>query len=139
MKLAIGVYGLRGANIPPGVVESLKTPQRSGTILKDFGWTPEGKIWLVHELSKGMVTSGFFGIPPSMKKFLQGDFILKTADGALIGPLRIKETSGWSLIQLFKRRGGEAGDYLLLIFDLSLREVEARMGDEDLLDDYQLI
>jgi len=71
-----------------------------------------------------------------MKQFLQGDFVMIAADGALIEHLKIKDSSGWSLTRFFQRRGGEPGDSLVLIFDLSSRKVEARMGDKDLLDEF---
>lgn len=133
-KLDVCVYGLRGARVPPGLVKTLKPKLRTEPALKDFGWTDNGKIWLAHKISRGMIRTGIFGIPSAMRQFLQGEFKLKTSDGKLIGPLRVKESSAWSLSRLFQRRGGESGDYLVLVFDLALREVEACIGEEDLID-----
>jgi hypothetical protein len=135
-KFDVGVYGLRGAIIPPGIIEAIRPQARIGRVLKDFGWTSDGKIWLAHRISKGMINSGVFGVPAAMRQFIQGNFNLKTADGIIIGQLKVKDSSGWSLGRLFQRRGGEPGDYLMLIFDSALRQVEARIGDEGLFDDF---
>lgn len=134
-KFAKGIYGLRGSRIPPGLLETLK-PIKS-KVVKDYGWTDDGKIWLAHKLSKGMIKIGFFYVPAAMRQFLQGDFKIKATDGSLIENLKIKDSKGWSLTRYFERRGGEPGDYLLLIFDLTSHEVEARIGDESSLDDFR--
>ena len=65
-----------------------------------------------------------------------GEFILKTADGSLFGNLKVRNTSGWSLYSFFVRRGGEPGDYFVLVFDLQKRETTAYIGDADLLNDF---
>jgi hypothetical protein len=132
------IYGLRGGKIPPGLLSALK-PQQKPKILKDFGWTSDGKIWLANRLSRGMIRSGFFYIPGGMKQFLQGDFTMIAADGIFIEHLKIKDSNGWSLNRFFQRRGGEPGDFLVLIFDLFTRKVEARIGAEDLLDEFQSV
>jgi hypothetical protein len=135
-EFAKDIFGLRGAKIPPGLLESSK-PRQKSKVLKDFGWTNDGKIWLANRLSRGMIRSGFFYIPGGMKQFLQGDFTIIAADGTLIDHLKIKDHSGWSLAHFFQRRGGDPGDFLILIFDISTRKVEARIGAEDILDEFR--
>jgi len=137
-KHAPGIYGLRGARIPPGVVESLmrKKKTKARKVLVDYGWKDEGKIWFAYRLTHVMIRSGFFSLPAAMQKFLQGEFSLKAADNATIGSLKIK-SCGWGLQPFYRRRGGEPEDYLILVFDLNLREVKAYVGDIDLLDDFQ--
>jgi hypothetical protein len=71
-----------------------------------------------------------------MKTFIQGEFALKAADGAAIGALKIRDCSGWSLSSIFTRRGGEAGDYLVLLFNLKDRVVSIQIGDINLIDDF---
>jgi hypothetical protein len=103
----------------------------------DYGWTPEGEIWLAHKISRGLIATGVFGVPGAMKQFLQGEFTLNAAEGALIGRLKIKNSSGWSLSSFFRRRGGEPGDYLILTFNRASRQATACIGDEDLLDEFR--
>ena len=138
IKYVPGIYGLRGAKIAPSTIESLKGKEKPKKVLVDFGWTKDGKIWSAHRLSKGIINTGIFNIPATMQKFLQGEFNFKTADNASIGTLKVKSSSGWNLKPLFQRRGGEPEDYLVLVFDMNLREVKAYMGNLDLLDDFQV-
>lgn len=135
-KIISGVYGLRGSKIPPGVVESLKRVHKPQRVITDYGWTSDGEIWVAIKLSDAIVRTGVFSIPSGMKTFIQGEFALKAADGVAIGNLKIKDYSGWNLSSFFARRGGETGDYLVLVFDLKDRVVKARVGDLGLLDDF---
>lgn len=135
-KHAIGVYGLRGTKVSPGLVESLKPKRISMSVLKDFGWTPEGEIWIALKLSRGMISSGVFSVPAAMGEFLQGLFTLRTTDEASIGNLNIRDYSGWSLKGFFQRRGGDPGDYLVLVFNLGTRSAVVHIGERDLLDDF---
>jgi hypothetical protein len=84
-----------------------------------------------------MVRNGAFGVPSGLKKFLQGKFTLKAADGDVMGTLSIREHSGWGLGPFYRRRGGEAGDTLLIAFDLSRQEASISIGNEGLLEKYQ--
>jgi len=133
-KYAPGVYGLRGAKIPPGLVESL-IPKKKEAVTLDYGWTPYGSIWIIRKLNKSAMQSGVIGIPSAMKKHLQGKFNCKTAEGDQIGTFTIKDCSGWSLGSFFKRRGGEEGDFILLIFNIKKKEMKIRIGDEDILNE----
>jgi hypothetical protein len=84
-----------------------------------------------------MIRAGVFGVPSSLKRFLEGEYDLLTPDNSRIGRLSLKENSGWGLGPFFTRRGGEAGDYLVVVFDLRKREAIARVGGEELRDVYQ--
>jgi len=48
-RYAPGVYGLRGAQVPPGVAESMVKTRRNTRVLADYGWLPDGKIFLSYE------------------------------------------------------------------------------------------
>ena len=138
-KYAYSVYGLRGARIDPGLIESI-TPKRQKTkVLTDYGWTQNAKIWLAYKLSKGMISSGTLSVPAAMKGFLEGEFVIKTAEGIQFGNLVTRESGTWGLGTYFRRRGGEPGDCFLLLFDLKAREVLIHIGDEDLLDDIETV
>jgi len=134
-KYANGVYGLRGACVPPGLVESLLPKhQRHATVRLDHGWTHDGRIFVGYRLSKAMLTTGCFGVPGALKEFLEGDYQLTAADGQNIGKVVIKKNAGWGIGPFFTRRGGEEGDVLLLLFDLTRRVAVASIGDDGLLD-----
>ncbi len=137
VRYARGVYGLRGASVSPGTVESLAPRRRRGRVLIDYGWTSDGKIWLAFCLSKAMVISGVFGVPSGMKQFLQGEFSLRLADRSPIGTLFCAYPNAWGLGPMFRRRGGEEGDYLVLVVDLGAREVAASLGDAGIIEAFR--
>jgi len=102
----IGISSLRGAQIPVGQVETLKAlirRNRSNKVLKDYGWTKNGKIWIMIKLSPGLLRSGVFSVPSSLKKFLNGQFDLIDAEGQNINRISVKEYSGWSLNPFLSR------------------------------------
>jgi hypothetical protein len=133
-RLTEGVYGLRGAEIQPGIVESLKPARsRDTTVRLDHGWTADGRVWVAYRLSQSMLTSGVCSVPSGFKQHLHGSFALVSSDGTQIGRFTVGDNSGWGLVSLFNRRGGEPGDILLLEFDLSSRCVSAKIGGDELI------
>jgi len=134
-KYAYSVYGLRGTRVSPGLIESMTPKRRKTRVLSDYGWTKDGKIWLAYRLSKSMISSGALSVPAAMKSFLQGEFTIKTADGARFGNLVTRESGTWGLGTYFRRRGGELGDCFLMLLNLQVREAIIYIGDEDLLDE----
>lgn len=139
-RFAPGVYGLRGAAVEAGVVESLIPQYQPATTVRlDHDWTGDRKVWISYRLSEGMIGNGAFSVPGGMKKFLQGSYVLKAADGQPIGTLVVKENAGWGIGPFFRRRGGEPGDTLLIVFDLKARAAQVSIGDEALLDQYQTL
>jgi len=135
-RYAIGVYGLRGAKVPPGFVESLVSEayHHKRKTLLDFGWAEDGKIWIAHNISAGMLKNGLFTIPAAIKEYLEGIYILKTIDGTNIGNFTVKGNSGWNLGSFYKRRGAEEGDHLIILFDIGLKIARIAVSeDEDIL------
>jgi len=86
-----------------------------------------------------MIRSGSFNTPRSMKNFIRGEFTLETREGEIIAKLVIRESGAWGLTKLFRRRGGEPGDYLALVFDINKRKTLAYMGDSNLFYELQLL
>lgn len=135
-KYGQGVYGLRGAKIQPGEVDSLIPRRKPGKVIIDDGWMKDGHIWIVIRLSRTVLSSGVFGCPARWKPLLKGNFTLKTVESARIGTLVVGENGTWGLGPFFNRRGGELGDYLSLVFDLKHREVTINIGDDGILEDF---
>lgn len=138
-KYAAGVYGLPGAKVPLGMIESLmpKSKGRRGRVILDYGWSQDGKIWIVYKLSEAMLQTGVAGVPSAIKRFLDDKFNLKASDSLQVGTLVAKGDNIWGLSPFFRRRGGESGDYILIIFNLSTKEATISIGDMNLLDDVQ--
>ncbi len=136
-RYATGVYGLRGAKVPPGLVDSLLSKSdnhRKRKTFLDSGWTEDGKIWIAHRVSAGMLRNGLFVIPAAMKVYLEGIYDLKAIDGSNIGDFTVKGNAGWNLGSFYKRRGAEEGDHLIMLFDIKTKiAIVAISEDEDML------
>jgi len=135
-RYAPGVYGLRGADIPAGLVERL-IPKRSSKskVLLDYGWTKGHNLRVIYRLSAGILSNGIVSVPAALKSFLQGKFALVTADNSPTGTLVARNSTAWGLGPFFRRRGGEPGDYLSILFDLSRRVAVAELGDVSLAEE----
>jgi hypothetical protein len=137
-KYARGVFGLRGARIEPGIVDELSPVHRRSKVLHDYGWTANGEIWLAFRLSDNTIATGIVSVPAAMSRYIQGEFTLKTEDETPIGILNAGTAySAWGLGALFRRRGGEPGDYLVIVFDLKERTAAAQIGDASLVDTFR--
>lgn len=138
VKFGVGVYGLRGNNIPIGLIESItnSTSKRRGRVLKDFGWK-NNDIWIAYQLSESAIKSGVIGVPASVKDYIEGEFRLRTEENQTVGRIVIREASAWGFSAFFRRRGGEIGDYMLLLFNTRSMEITIHIGDEDLIEEFQ--
>ncbi len=136
-KYAPLVYGIRGLKIMPGKIEDLKKDHKPKKVLKDYGWTEDGKIWIAYEISDSILRMGNVSIPTSMKPYIEDNYSLKTADNVLIGELRIKESTGWGLKDFFNRRGGEVGDFLVIELNNKKNEGKVYLGNYELMDQFR--
>lgn len=139
-KLAIGVYGLRGSEIDPGVVQDLaerRVPRRSGKALLDRGWTKDGKLWLAFNVTGGMIRSGTYTIPSAVREHLGNEFALYTDDGRWIASLKYSEQTGYGLGPALRRLAVEEGDCLVLAYNLGEYQATAYVGSHELLLEYQ--
>jgi hypothetical protein len=131
-----GVYGLRGAPVTPGDIERCIPPAKRR--LHDHGWTANAQPWLAVELSPATLSSGVLGVPSAIGRFIAGRYLLRTLDGSEIGTFVVSGAAGWGLSPFFRRRGGEAGDVVVLTFELQRREAIVRLGTkEDLFADME--
>lgn len=138
-RYAPGVYGLRGADVPAGIVERLISRHRSKSkLLVDYGWTKDRNLRVVYRISAGILSNGIVSVPAALKSFLQGKFVLMTADNSPAGTLVAKNSTAWGLGPFFRRRGGEAGDYLSIVFDLSKRLAVVQIGDASLAEQLEM-
>lgn len=126
-RFSVGVYGLRGAMFSPSELERLSAHRQSR--YSDHGWTENAQPWAAVELSASALASGVVQLPASFRQQMKGRYALRTEDGLTVGQLVVSDQATWGLGPLFRRRGGEPGDILLLTFNLQQREVTARLGD----------
>lgn len=134
-KYSRGVYGIRGTDVEPGTAERLRPRVANRVVLKDYGYASGGRIWFGYCLSNSTVMSGIVTIPASMMRLLHGDYTLRSESGDNLGTLRSQRSRAWGLKPLILRKGLEAGDFLMLTFDLHSREVLVAYSSEELWDD----
>jgi hypothetical protein len=72
-----------------------------------------------------------------MTTFINGQFSLRAADGSVMGTLATNQASAWGLGPMFRRRGVETDDYLVLVFDIANSTAVAHIGDQGLLEEFQ--
>jgi hypothetical protein len=136
-RYAHGVYGLRGAQVSAAEVSALIPPIVRSKVLGDHGWTQDRRVWIVYRLSPASVTSGVLSVPAMLAPVLHGQFSLLTEDNTPVGTLVIEETRLWGVSPFYRRRGVEAGDHLLLVFNLNQRKAHVDAGDETVALAYQ--
>jgi DNA-directed RNA polymerase alpha subunit len=126
-RYAPRVYGLRGTAFSPDDLDraSLLPEAR----FSDHGWTEKAEPWAAIELPTSALANGIVQLPASFRQTVSGRYALRTEDGQIVGNLVVSDRATWGLSPLFRRRGGEPGDILLLTFDLRRQEVTARLGD----------
>jgi hypothetical protein len=132
-RYAPGVYGLRGAEIPPGLADTVMPRSPRLRALQDHGRLSDDTVWVAYRLTASTIRSGVVNIPAGLKELLAGTFTLKAEDEAEIGIFSIRHHTGWGLQPYFRRRGGEHGDILLAVFELASRTMTVHLGDEELL------
>jgi hypothetical protein len=121
------VYGLRGAVFSPN--DLAQASVRRERRYFEHGWTENAEPWAAIKLPPSALSNGIVQLPASFRQQVSGRYALRTEDGLVIGQLVVSDQATWGLGPLFRRRGGEPGDILLLTFDVQGRQVTARLGD----------
>ncbi len=121
------VYGLRGAVFSPD--DLAQASVRRERRYFEHGWTENAEPWAAIKLPPSALSNGIVQLPASFRQQVSGRYALRTEDGLVIGQLVVSDQATWGLGPLFRRRGGEPGDILLLTFDVQGRLVTARLGD----------
>jgi hypothetical protein len=133
-RYASQVYGLRGVEFPPGAAENLVPQGRRHRVVQDHGWSSGGQVWIAYRLTESLIKTGVIGIPAAIKQHVSGAYQLRSEEGANVGKLVAKETSAWGLGPFFARRGGEAGDAMVLTFDIGDRLATVSVGNDEILE-----
>ena len=131
------VYGLLGAKVDRKLVQSL-TRQKPGKsaqrVLRGFGRTEDGRVYLAYRLSKAAISGGVITVPAAMKDHLRGRFKIHTPDGEEAGTLVSKSGCAWGLGPALRSHGAVPGDHLLILFETADRTAQIHIGDEHVLE-----
>lgn len=131
-RFAPGVFGLRGAQVTAAEVKAMIPPRVRTQVLQDHGWTSGGEVWIAYKVSQAGVVSGVLGVPAVLDDLLRGSFTLTSEDGRRVGTVVVDDNM-WGLSPFFRRWGVEAGDYVVVTFDLRNGAATISTGTEELL------
>jgi hypothetical protein len=134
-KFAVSVYGLAGIEPPRGAVENLTVPSKRERVLQECGWTPDGNIWVTYQLSPATVESGVVSVPSSVRGFLPSELAIVDAGGKHMGTFVIAEKASWGIGPFLRRTGAEAGDTLVIVFNIQEKVACCYLGDESVRDE----
>ena len=132
-RLMLNRYALRGADIPIGTLEAMRGRDRRTSVQRGHGWTAAGRLWIGYMLSQAALDSNVVGVPGALRDELRGKYTIQPVD-AHLGELNTDGQNLWGLARLLRRTGAEAGDALVLEFDLTSKECHAFVGGAELLD-----
>lgn len=132
-----GVYGLIGAKVDRRTIQKLaarRTIELPVRVLRGFGQTEDGQVYLAYRLSKAAISGGVITVPAAMKEMVQGSFLIRGPEGAPVGTLVSKSGCAWGLGPALRSCQAQPGDQLLLLFDPGRREAELHLGEDALLE-----
>lgn len=131
-RFAPGVFGLRGAPVTAAQVQATIPPRVRTQVLKDHGWTSEGKLWAVYRVSQSAVSSGVLSPSVTIRDVARGRYELVSEDGRAAGSLVVEDRI-WGLSPFYRRWGIEPGDHVALVLHPMKHEATVSAGGDDLL------
>jgi hypothetical protein len=132
-RIVTNRYALRGEDVPAGTLEAMRDASPRRRVQQDFGWTREGRLRISYRLSQAVIDSGVVGAPGALRDELSGRYALAPPNEQL-GHINTDGANIWGLPRLLRHYGAEAGDALIVEFDLASRLCCATLGGPELLD-----
>ena len=132
------VYGLLGAKVDRKTIAALAARKPGTTpakVLRRFGRTKDGRVYLAYQLSKAAISGGVITVPAAMKEQVRGRFTIRTPDGQEAGTLVSKNGCAWGLGPVLRGHDAEPGDQLVILFDSATHEAVVHLGEEAVADD----
>lgn len=130
------VYGLLGAKVDQRTIQALSA-RKAGVlptkVLRSYGQTDDGRIYLAYQLSKAAISGGVITVPAAMKVAVEGKFLIRTADGQESGTLVSKNGCAWGLGPVLRSHNAQPGEHLIILFHTLDHEALISIGDENLL------
>jgi hypothetical protein len=130
-RVAPEIYALRGAEIPPGLIEEISRPEVRETVLLEHGWYEDGRVWISYRLNISNMRSGVFSLPASLKNIVSGHYLMQSSRTEAQTSIFADGETLTGLHRPVAIRGGEAGDVIIITFDLRQGTAEIRFAAED--------
>lgn len=133
------IWKLRGVRTDPGAIQAIREanhikPRERRVI--NYGWTDDGKIWIATRIPM-LYGSMVIGCPSGISKFLSGrSFACRgKEDGTDCGKVAVDERgTSYGFATFIRKYGMDAGDILIMQFDIANSTVELDIGDDEILD-----
>jgi hypothetical protein len=133
------IWSLRGVKVDPAAVQAVREanaqrPREKRLI--DHGWTQDGGLWFASRLPENPA-SLVVGVPGSIKRYVSGrQFEARDDDDLPQGTIRVNDDgNSYGFGPYLRRRGADAGDILIVEFDLADGHAVLRLGDDEVLDE----
>lgn len=133
-RLARGVYGLVGCDVPPGLVEEVGKELSASRKSADSGWTPKGTLWCAVHLTRVSLTSGAVSVPRFVSDYAEGEWQPEFGGREIDSTVKCRDSFLWGLKRSLLNAGAEPGDVCVLEFERSVRKVRITVGGEELID-----
>ncbi len=132
------VWGLRGADVPPEVIEQLQAQARAARRAVDrtklVGTTPSGRPWTARRITPSFVYSGVmtcdWGKPQLAYRTLAAVDML---DGEATGSLRFEDNFNWGYSVFLGRHNAQPGQVLRVLADPDNGTCYLEIGGDELL------
>jgi hypothetical protein len=134
------VWGLRGADVSPEVIEELQAQARAARRAVDrtklVGTTPSGRPWTARRITPSFVYSGVmafdWGKPQLAYRTLA---VIDTTDGEPAGSLRFEDNFNWGYSVFLGRHNAQPGQVLRVLADPEADTCYLELGGDELLDE----
>jgi hypothetical protein len=138
--LGLDLWKLRGVRVDPAAVEAVREqnqlrPRESRKL--NFGWSPEGKLWIAWRLpaTRG---SPVFGVPGPVHRYLCDRTFLAFGQeaGRSVGQISVTEGgTSYGFAPFIRYVGADEGDTLRAEFDLKKSDVKLSIVENSVLEE----
>jgi hypothetical protein len=129
-RLAREVYALVGADVSPGAVDDAHRVCEPRPVIVDDGWSKDGRLWIIYRLTSANIRTGVFTIPAAYGALIAGEYFVQASGTGSRDRLVAENGRLSGLRRSTAIRGGEAGDLLMISFDLQRHQVDVTFPDE---------
>jgi Sigma-70, region 4 len=138
--IGLDLWKLRGVRVDPAAVEAVREQNQlrtRQTRLLEYGWTPDGRLWIAWKLP-GTLNTPVLSVPGAVRRYLcNRTFAAINKDvGKNIGQASVNEAgTSYGYGPFLRHAGADEGDTLLAEFDLAKAEVYLSMVDSIVLEE----
>jgi RNA polymerase alpha subunit/sigma-70-like protein len=133
-KLTTGVYALVGTHVAIGEVERIRSEYRAGRAPAEHGWNEAGELWCLLPIDRMFAHSGARTLSQYVAGLTVGLWDCIDRGGLSIGTVTVNGSFVTGLQDAIVVLAAEAGDSMLLSFNLFSRQLTVAIGGAELSD-----